>query len=78
MGQQHQFTGEVARSGGIRKLSLGAIISLSNLNGRISGMEPEEKGMFLKTLTLKESVCQHRGCRIEMQHLGSDSRKDNQ
>lgn len=41
---------------GIRRRSLDAIIALSNLNGMISGMEPEEKGVLLSALTLKESV----------------------
>ena len=40
----------------IRRKSLDAIIALSNLNGMISGMEPEEKGILLSALTLKESV----------------------
>jgi Fic family protein len=39
----------------IRK-SRETLISLSNLNGRVSGMEEEEKDIILSTLVLKESV----------------------
>ncbi len=36
--------------------STAAALSLGNLNGRVSGMEEEERSILLDTLTLKESV----------------------
>lgn len=49
------FDLDIPRS--IYRRSLDAVISLSNLNGRVSAMSPEERDIFLRTFTLKESVC---------------------
>lgn len=49
------FDLEIPRS--VYRRSLDAVISLSNLNGRVSAMSPEERDIFLRTFTLKESVC---------------------
>lgn len=49
------FDLDIPRS--IYRKSLDAVISLSNLNGRVSAMSPEERAIFLRTFTLKESVC---------------------
>lgn len=38
-------------------MSLDAVISLSNLNGRVSAMSSEERDIFMRAFTLKESVC---------------------
>ena len=49
------FDLDIPRS--IYRISLDAVISLSNLNGRVSAMSPEERDIFLRTFTMKESVC---------------------
>ncbi|MBQ7979076.1 MAG: Fic family protein, partial [Candidatus Methanomethylophilaceae archaeon] len=49
------FDLDIPRS--IYRMSLDAVISLSNLNGRVSAMSPEERDIFLRTFTMKESVC---------------------
>ncbi|MBE6528374.1 MAG: Fic family protein [Thermoplasmata archaeon] len=49
------FDMEIPRS--IYRMSLDAVISLSNLNGRVSAMSSEERDIFMRAFTLKESVC---------------------
>lgn len=49
------FDLDIPRS--VYRMSLDAVISLSNLNGRVSAMSPEDRDIFLRTFTLKESVC---------------------
>ncbi len=39
-----------------RRLSMDVILSMGNLNGRVAGMTEEERGIFLSTFSLKESV----------------------
>lgn len=55
--QPHDLPFDLIIPRSIYRQSLNAIISLSNLNGRVSAMSPEERNIFLRTFTLKESVC---------------------
>ncbi|MBR4504088.1 MAG: Fic family protein [Candidatus Methanomethylophilaceae archaeon] len=54
--QPNELPFDIEFSKHIYRESTSAVLSLGNLNGRVSGMEEEERSVLFDTLTLKESV----------------------